>query len=218
MAEGSAGGASPPVWARGMVAALARGDHRYVLRTADLALEAAAADPALLARVHTWLAQAWSRDGDTEQAREHLRLAIRAVKEAGDEAGLAQIRGLRRQVLEQARSREEASPPPPPGPPAAPAPSWSGEDRAAQAIAALARGDEHAAVEHAIAAREQARRAADPKGEVVALLALARVPGHADAALRAARDVADHAGDNNLVAAVVRGARELGVDLGVRVF
>jgi hypothetical protein len=203
-----------------MVAALARGDHRYVLRTAELAVEVAAADPALLARVHTWVAQAWSKEGDTEQAREHLRLAIRAVKEAGDEVGLAQIRGLRRQVLDPARApRDETGEAvPSPAPAAAAAPSWSGEDRAAQAIAALARGDADAAVAHAIAAREQARRAADPKGEVVALLALARVPGHADAALRAARDVADHSGDNNLVAAVVRGAREQGVDLGVRVF
>ena len=216
MAEG---GSAPPAWARGMVSALARGDHRYLLRTADLALDAARADPPLLARVHTWLAQAWSKEGDLEQARDHLRLAVRAAKEAGDRQGLEEIRALRRQVLERARGE-----PPPPSPPtgalsaALPAPSPLADDAAQRALAALGAGEHEAALAHALAAREAARRGADPKAEVVALLAMARVPGHADAALLAARDVADLSGDMNLVAAVAGSARELGVDLGARVF
>ena len=47
---------------------------------------------------------------------------------------------------------------------------------------------------------------------------MARVPGHAEAALRSAHDVADHAGNEGLVSAVVRAAEELKVDLGRRVF
>lgn len=202
-----------PAWARGVVAALARGDHRYVLRTAELSLEAAADDPALLARVHTWIAQAWARDGDTERARDHIRLAIRAVKDADDPDGLAAIRSLRGQILAQARQVE---PPPAAAPPTLPPPP---DDTAAgRALKALDAGDHDSALQHATDAREQARAAADPKAEVIALLAMARVPGHADAAVLAARDVADLADDKNLAAAVGRAARELGVDLGMKIF
>lgn len=206
-----------PAWARGMVAALSSGDHRYVLRTAELATEAAQDQPALLARVHTWIAQAWAEDGDLDRARDHIRLAIRAVKEAGDDQGLRQIRGLRRQLLARAKLAPAAvSAAPADAPPTLPAPP--DDSATGRALKALAAGDHDSALRHAIEAREQARLGADPKGEVLALLAMARVPGHADGALRAARDVADHAGDKNLVAAVARAGRELGVDLGVKVF
>ncbi len=196
-----------------MVAALARGDHRYVLRTAEMALEAAKDDLPLLARVHTWIAQAHARAGDTDAAREQLVLAVRAVKQAGDEEGLRQIRALRRQVLAQARAASE----PPPGL-AASLPPPPEDTPLGRALAALAQGDEARALTEATHAREDARRAGDAKAEVLALLALARLPGHADSSLRAARDVADLADDQNLIAAVAAQARQLGVDLGVMVF
>ncbi|MCB1033776.1 MAG: 2-oxo acid dehydrogenase subunit E2, partial [Acidobacteria bacterium] len=52
-------------------------------------------------------------------------------------------------------------------------------------------------------------------GDGIAIASLEpRTGGHADAAVLAARDVADLADDKNLAAAVGRAARELGVDLG----
>jgi len=203
-----------------MVASLQRGDHGAVLRAADMALEAAADDLALRARVHTWLAQAWERAGDLDRARDHIRLAIRDAKEVGDPAGLDAIRGLRRRVLARLRQAGQQTDPAAPPAPALPEPAGDplADPALGKALQALRGGDPDAALRHAIAAREAARQSADPKAEVLALLAMARVPGHAEAALRSAHDVADHAGNEGLVSAVVRAAEELKVDLGRRVF
>lgn len=203
---------APPVWARGMVSALQRGDHRYVVATGPMALDAAKDDPPLLARVHTWLAQSHARLGDLDAARDHIRLAIREVKAIGDEEGLRQVRELRRQVLAQAKGQPDAPAAPPtlPPPPA--------DTPLGRALAALRLGEPVEAMRLAVAAREAAALAGDPKAEVIALLTMARIPGHAEAALFTARDRADHSGDMNLVAAVARAARELGVDLGSHVF
>ncbi len=197
-----------PAWARGMVAALARKDHRYVLSNAEPALQAASDQPGLLARVHTWLAQAHHGLGQDEEAREQIRLAVRAVKEAGDPEGLAQIRGLRRTILAAAQAAEESPPPPP-----------EAEDpELSPALAALRAGQHELALDRARQAREAARMRADPRTEVLALLLMARVPGHTEASVLAAREVADSVGDMNLVTAVTRAARELGMELSVRVF
>lgn len=205
-----------PAWARGMVAALGRGDHRYVVHNAEPALEAAADQPGLLARVHTWLAQAHLGLGQHDAAREQVRLAIRAVKLADDAEGLAQIRGLRRRILaaidaaEAGANADDAAPVAPP--PEAEDPELS------PALAALRAGQHELALERASQARQAARRRADPRTEVLALLVMARVPGHTEASLLAAREVADSVGDMNLVTAVTRAAAELDFDLGVRVF
>lgn len=201
-----------PAWARGMVAALARRDLRYVLSNAEPALHAADGQPGMLARVHTWLAQAHHGLGEHEAAREQIRLAVRAVKEAGDSEGLAQIRALRRTILAAADAAESAEAKAPAPPPEAEDPELS------PALAALRLGQHELALERSRQAREAARMRADPRTEVLALLVMARVPGHTEASLLAAREVADSVGDMNLVTAVTRAARELGVELSVRVF
>jgi hypothetical protein len=52
----------------------------------------------------------------------------------------------------------------------------------------------------------------------MALLALARAPGEAEAAVREAADVADRSNDMNLVTAVARAARAAGVVLPPLIF
>lgn len=208
--------AEAPAWARGMVAALARGDHGYVLHNGALALDAAGTDAGLRARVHCWLAQAHLGRGQREEARSQLVQALRAAREAGDEAGVQQIRALRARVLalpEPAAPEVES-----PEAEAAGSDPTEGEAELAPALAALRAGRHEEALALARKAREEGRMRADPRAEVLALLLIARVPGHAEAALLAAHERADLSGEPNLVAAVTKAGRELKVDLGLRIF
>ena len=62
------------------------------------------------------------------------------------------------------------------------------------------------------------RSSDDAREEVLSLLALARIPGRCEAAIKDAQSVADSSSDKNLVTAVARAARAAGVPLPKQIF
>ena len=192
----------------GMVAALRQGRPEDVLRDAPSTLEAVADEPLLTARVHAWLAQAHLATGDLVEASRAARAAITAAKAGGDTAGVEQLRGLLGQITlaRQAAATQANEPPPLPDTPVA---------RASAALDA-GRNDEGEAL--ALTARAAAQADGDAREEVLALLALARVPHRTREALLAARDVADDSDDMNLVTAVAHAADAAGLPFPPKVF
>jgi hypothetical protein len=88
-----------------------------------------------------------------------------------------------------------------------------GDVEAAVEALRAGRTDEAAALATAAHAR-----ASGPREAVLALLALAEVPGRARYALVSAHEVADACGDPNLVTAVARAAKAAGVEFPPYVF
>jgi len=184
---------------------LQAGDPRGALREIAAALPLMAGRPALEARLRCWSAQAQMDLGDFKEARTALREALTLAQASGDPAGESAVAQLRLQL--SARQLAKA-------PPAAELP----DTPVGRAAAAFDRGDVAEGARLAQEARLAAVQDADPREEVMALLALARAPGEAEAAVRAAADVADRSNDRNLVTAVARGARAAGVVLPPRIF
>ena len=156
------------------------------------------------ARLAAWRAQAHHHCGETEAARAALARA-RSLAEVAEPEALPGLEVLA-EVIEGAAP---SSPPPAPPGPSLP------DTPIARALQALARGAIDQARIHGHAALDQAHT---PRDRVLALLALARLPDDAPGYVARAAEVADTAGDPNLVAAVVRASRECGVPLPPRVF
>ena len=176
-----------------------------LLDEALAALPAPDQRPALQARLHGWRCQALldlRRPAEASTAALH---AIRAARAAGDDDGVIALRQLQQQAAAQAAALRAA-------------PAGDDDSPLALAVAALDAGALQKGELLALGAREHARRAADPRGEVFALLALARIPRRAASAIRQAAQVADTSGDKNLVTAVARAASAAGVPLTPRVF
>lgn len=187
--------------AREVVAALARGDGRTALRLVEPALAAAEGRPRLVARLYAWTAQARLFVGDAKGAWAAVTRAVRAARQAGDAGAIPSLRALQAQAAIALQAAQA-----PPNPPDTPL---------SRALAAFDAGD----LERGEAlARAALAAATNPRDEVLALLALGRVPREAWASIRRAAQVADASGDMNLVAAVARAARAAGVDLGTYVF
>jgi hypothetical protein len=185
--------------------ALQQGDAHAAVSRAPEALEAAVGRPKLEARLHAWLSQAHLQLGAPREARAALRAALRAARSTGDDAEVQALLPLQERVLASAAAA------------AAPAPSTPSTP-AGRAVAAFDAGDPDFGAQLARAAIAAAREAADPREEVIALLALARHPDHTEASIRAAADVADRANDFNLVTAVAHAARSAGVTFAPKVF
>lgn len=180
---------------------------RYAEATDRLPRLIAAADaaqrPDLCARAWTWLGHAHLYRSELGPARRALRQAAALATALGDDQGLAAISQLRQAVGAKAM---QAAPP------------AQADTPIGRACLALDAGDHALGARLAREARDAARADEDPRGEVLAWLALARVPTEADAAVRAAADVADRSGDRNLVTAVAHAARAAGVVLAPKVF
>ncbi len=180
-------------------------DPRGALALAADALPLTAGRPGLEARLRCWSAQAHIELGAFKPAREALRAALAVAQAAGDPDGESAVAQLRLQLS----ARQLAA-----APPAAELP----DTPVGRAAAAFDRGDPEAGARLAREARAAAAAVGDPREEVMALLALARAPGEAEAAVREAADVADRSNDMNLVTAVARAARAAGVALPPLIF
>lgn len=184
--------------------AIARGAPREALGLCAEAQVAAADRPALLARLLAWEAQAAVDVGEGPRARQALRRARGLAQSIGDTEGDAALAGLQAQLMQ----RLMASRPPPPD---------EGTD-IGRALAAFDRGEVEEGARLAAHCASLARADGDARGEVLALLALARSPSATVSAIEAAQEVADLSGDFNLVTAVSKAARAAGQTLAPRVF
>jgi hypothetical protein len=186
-----------------VVDALRRGAADQALAAIPGAAVAAGEDPRLQGRVLAWHAQALALQGQHRAALDSLREAIRLARahEGKDEvAALRQLQVAWLAAVQAPATAGAASPP---------------DTALAAALQALQAGEQargEALADEALAAAEA------PKDQVLALLALASLPHRAAAAIAEAADVADAAGDPNLVTAVARGARQAGVALPPKVF
>jgi len=172
-----------------MVLALKKGDGAKALEVAETAYEGAAGRPALEARVLTWWAQALRMAGDRDGARARLGAALAKAEEAGDAAGVEAIQPLLAELA----------------PPAArPAGSTT---PVGLAVEALDKGETKRGELLALGAHRLAVRDGDVREQVLALLALARLPHRTHAAIEEAARVADESGDANLVTAVAKAAK-----------
>ncbi len=182
-----------------MVLALKKGDGAGALAVADTALEGAAGRPALEARVLTWWAQALRLAGDRDGARARLGAALAKAEEAGDEEGVAAIEPLLAELA----------------PPAARPP---GSTPVGLAVEALDKGDTKRGELLALGAHRLAVRDGDAREQVLALLALARLPHRTERSIEQAARIADESGDANLVTAVAKAARASSIALPKHVF
>ena len=157
----------------------------------------------LCARGLTWLGQAHLQRNDLRAARKALREAAAIATALGESAGLDAISELRRAVGAKAMQS---------------APPQVTETLIGRACAALDDGDQATGEQLALEALAQAQTANDPREQVLALLALARVPGRTETSIRSAADVADQSNDRNLITAVAHAARAAGVVFAPKVF
>lgn len=192
------------------IAALKREDGAAVLARAPELIRAAGDNPAMKGRVLAWLAQAEMFNGDLKAASQAARQALAVAKDAGDEKGQLAIRGLQAQIT---MKRQEAA-----GRDAAPLPVELPNTPVSRAMAMITMGDLSTGEALAREARRLAREAGDAREEVMALLALARVPACAAEAIHEAAAAADASGDMNLVTAVSKAAKAAGVPLPTKVF
>lgn len=158
----------------------------------------------VLARANAWRAQAAMDLGRYDEATRSLRLALRQLRALGDAEGLAALAPLQQDLF--ARRAAVASQGPLPDTPLG------------RALAAMDAGDWARGEALALEAAAAADAEADPREQVMARLALARVPGRAEAAIHEAAALADASDDRNLVTAVARAARAADVVLAPHVF
>ena len=183
-----------------MLLALKKGDGAKALEVVETAYEGAAGRPALEARVLTWWAQALQIAGDRDGARARLGAALAKAEEAGDAAGIEAIQPLLAELA----------------PPAKPAVAFT--TPVGLAVEALDKGETKRGELLALGAHRLAVRDGDMREQVLALLALARLPHRTHAAITEAARVADESGDANLVTAVAKAARAASHALPKHVF
>ena len=189
-----------------LVQALARQDGDEAIAISQV-LEPLVVDrPALQARHATWTAQAHQLRGELAQAATMIRHAISLATLAGESDALPALKALKAQIVTGKVAAAGAANLPLP------------ETLLGRAVQAIDQGRVEDGASLARQARIEAQSLGDAREEVFSLLALARIAGQEDSAIRAAFDVADASDDKNLVTAVSRAARAASVSLPKKVF
>jgi hypothetical protein len=189
-----------------LVSALAQQDGEQALAL-SLALAPLVDDrPALAARHAAWTAQAHLLRGDMVLASTEIKRAIALAQGAGELDAVPALRQLETRV-----TQASATPLPKPNLPLP-------DTTLGHACKALDAGEFAEGARLARAARTQAQAAGDFREEVLALLALARVPGQEDSAIRAAYRAADASDDRNLITAVAKAAKVASIALPTQIF
>lgn len=200
----------PKVLFQSIIDALRREDGAAVLALAPEALALSADNRSLRARVLAWLGQAEMLCGNYKAAGQAVRQSIAIATELGDKDDVLQLKALSAQITMR---RQAAA-----GLMASPLPIDLPDTPVARANAVIAAGDHLRGEMMAREARERARAAGDPREEVMALLAMARIPERAAEAILEAAAVADASDDMNLVTAVAQAAKAAGVQIPPKEF
>ena len=156
----------------------------------------------LCARGLAWLGQSYLATHSISDARKALRKAAAVATAIGDQAGLEAIRELRHQWGAQAMATRSTT-------------TTHDDSPIGRACAAFDAGDSAQGI---VLAQEALQAAQSPRDEVLALLAMARAPSHAETSVLKAAQVADRSNDFNLITAVTRAARAAKVRLPPKVF
>jgi hypothetical protein len=184
-----------------LVSALARQDGAHALQLCDTLEPLIASRPALQARHAAWAAQAHRIEGNTDAAIASIKQAISLAQVAEETDAIPALKALKIELVTGRAAGHAAANLPLP------------DTLLGQAMTALDEGAMEQGGQLARQARLQAQSEGDFREEVFALLALARIPGQEDSAIRAAHGVADQSNDKNLVTAVARAARAANVAL-----
>ena len=189
-----------------LVHALSRQDGEQALELAQAMEPLIGERAALRARHATWTAQAHQLRGNFAQAATMIRSAIALAQAAGESEALPGLKMLKADIVRGKVASKTAD--------ALPLP----DTLLGRAVAAMDSGDLDGGAALARQARIEAQSMGNARDEVFALLALARIDGQEDSAIRAAFAVADASDDKNLVTAVSRAAGAASVALPKKVF
>jgi hypothetical protein len=187
-----------------LVSALARQDGDAAMSLSHALGPLIENRPALLARHAAWTAQAHQIRGERSEAIAKVAQAIALATSAGETDALPALKTLEVQLM-TGKSAAAGNLPLP-------------DTLLGRSVAALDLGDFTEGAKLARQARIDAQARGNPRDEVLSLLALARIPGQEDSAIRAAATVADASEDKNLVTAVSRAARAARIALPKKVF
>ena len=187
--------------AAAIVQALARQDPAKALGLGSALAPLVTNRISLQARLAAWMAQAHQMNGNLEQALEDVRSAIALAQQADEPEATAPLRALKAQIVSAKAAMATAQTLPLP------------DTELGQAVEFISSGDLTNGARLARQARIRAQSEGNYRDEVFALLALARIPGQEDSAIRAAADVADESNDKNLVTAVAQAARSAKIEL-----
>ena len=189
-----------------LVQALARQDADEALTLSEALSPLIGDRPALQARHAAWTAQAYQIRGDLKKAAETIRQAIKLAQIAGDTDAIPALKTLKAAIVTGKVAQQNAADLPLP------------DTQLGQAVAAIDAGDIETGLSLARQARIEAQALGNARDEVFSLLALARVQGQEDSAIRTAFTVADASNDKNLVTAVARAAKAANVALPKKKF
>ena len=184
-----------------LVQALARQDADKAITLSELLFPMTQGRPGLQARVAAWAAQAHQLNGDLDSALTHIRDAISLAQAAGETDAISPLRQLKASIVSGRAAIAAAMQAPLPDTPVG------------RALTEIDKGNNEEGGKLARQARLLAQSEGNYRDEVLALLALARIPGQEDSAIRAAYLVADESDDKNLVTAVSRAANTAKVEL-----
>jgi len=189
-----------------LVQALARQDGDEAMALSK-SLEPLIGDrPSLRARHAAWTAQAHQIQGDLALASTAIRQALSLAQAAGETDAIPALKQLKAAIVTGKVAQQNAAEMPLP------------DTLLGRAVSAINSGDTQEGARLARKARIEAQSMGNSRDEIFALLALARIKGQEDSAIRAAHDIADASEDKNLVTAVARAAKAAGVPLPKKKF
>ena len=187
--------------AAAIVQALARQDALKALQLCKQLTPMVEGRVRMQARLAAWKAQANQLEGDLEQALVDVRAAIALAQQADETEAIAPLRALKAQIVSAKAALSTAQSLPLP------------DTELGRAVEQISNGNMQDGGRLARQARIRAQSEGNHRDEVFALLALARIPGQEDSAIRAAAQVADESNDKNLVTAVAQAARAAKIKL-----
>ena len=162
--------------------------------------------PLVQAKVLSWYAQSLQQQHKLSEAIESYQKAIQAAKIAGDNEGMQTLKEQYKILLEQKKASTVK-------------PKTSQTDDPLQAGISQLRVQNTARAETLLLSSvAQADEEEDPKGRVLSRLALARIPTYKKAMIAQALEIAQQAGDMNLITAVKKTMDQMGESITPHVF